>query len=638
MKYGKIKLEEKFIILIFLVGIFCFGLLGFLSYKQIGQLMISQNKQDAMSIAKIAASEIDGDAFAQITSTEDDAYQQIYHELSNYRSNNLITYIYAMKEEGDSLVFVVDTDPEEPAGFLEPYQYLDEMRPAFDGEVCCDKEITSDRWGQFYSTYAPIFDSNGRVVGIVGCDTDLETVNDSLGDLKNMIVVLTSFFAVIVFCSAFFVFRQMINRDPQTEIANYERLQTIGRKLEKNHKLSCYCGIMFQVKDQKFLTQKIGDASLDDLMRAYGKNLNKRIKKHDYVFSLGNGNFFALIRKEREQLYLDAIMHKELPLRDKNAQISIPINVLCGVFRIREHDTINEVVNYCTLAQDSAREQGESDIMWFCEDMIESMMNEKEIIDAFKTGLDRHEFAVFYQPKVNIDNNTLCGAEALVRWYRNGKIVPPDSFIPILEKNNLITELDFYVFEQVCRDIKRWEEQGLKLVRISSNFSKLHLKNDYFAEDLVDILEKYKVDASYIEAELTESSGFYDLKALKMFVYKMNDAHISVSIDDFGTGYSSLALLKDLEFDVVKMDKTFFRDIEKGDAVNDKMVENLIRMVKDLNREIISEGIETEKQAEFLRNLRAPIVQGYLYDKPLPHYEFEDRLRNPVYKNISIIY
>lgn len=211
----------------------------------------------------------------------------------------------------------------------------------------------------------------------------------------------------------------------------------------------------------------------------------------------------------------------------------LELNFVCGVFQIREQDQIQDVHNYCALALDAAKEQGDVQVQWFEESMIEQMVTEKEVINSFQTGLVRHEFVVYYQPKVNLENNMLCGAEALVRWFRRGKIVPPDSFIPILEKNHLITELDFYVFEQVCKDLKNWMDEGYEIVKVSSNFSKLHLKNPYFAEDLMDIVKKYQFDTKYIEVELTESSGYYDLKALEDFVGKMKAVNISTSIDDF---------------------------------------------------------------------------------------------------------
>ena len=405
-----------------------------------------------------------------------------------------------------------------------------------------------------------------------------------------------------------------------------------GNRFAKKNKLSEYSAIMYEIKDQKFINQKLGAVKGEILLSEYAKGQHKRMKPKDYLYSIGNGRFFALIKKEREQLFLDAIRKVDVSVAGKDGVMFLELNFVCGVFQIREQDQIQDVHNYCALALDAAKEQGDVQVQWFEESMIEQMVTEKEVINSFQTGLVRHEFVVYYQPKVNLENNMLCGAEALVRWFRRGKIVPPDSFIPILEKNHLITELDFYVFEQVCKDLKNWMDEGYEIVKVSSNFSKLHLKNPYFAEDIMDIIQKYQIDTKYIEVELTESSGYYDLKALEDFVGKMNAVNISTSIDDFGTGYSSLSLLKDLDFNVVKMDKSFFRDLENGDRVNEKMVENVIRMVQDLDRDIISEGIETEKQALFLKKLQAPVVQGFLYDRPLPHSEFEKRLKEPKYE------
>ncbi len=633
MRKRVIKLEEKFILLTIAFGFICFGFLGYLSYAQISEIIIAQNTQDAMGIAQTAAREIDGDLFEQISAEGDEAYQQVYHILSNHRSNELIQYIYTMKKVNGEVVFVVDTDLDNPVGFLEKYPYLDTNLSVFNGEVCCVLEQTSDQWGEYFSAYAPITNSQGEVVGLVGCDIAVTNINRILSRLRNLILILISVFAGVAILLSVLVSRVLISKDPLTELNNYDKMIKDGNRFAKKNKLSDYSAIMYEIKDQKFVNQKVGAVKGELLLKEYAKGQHKRMKPKDYLYSIGNGRFFALIKKEREQLFLDAIRKVDISIAGKDGVMFLELNFICGVFQIREQDSIQDVHNYCALALDAAKEQGDIQVRWFEESMIEQMVTEKEFINLFQTGLDRHEFVVYYQPKVNLENNMLCGAEALVRWFRKGKIIPPNSFIPILEKNHLITDLDFYVFEQVCKDLKSWMDEGYEIVKVSSNFSKLHLKNPYFAEDLVDIVKKYQIDTKYIEVELTESSGYYDLKALEDFVGKMNAVNISTSIDDFGTGYSSLSLLKDLDFNVVKMDKSFFRDLESGDRVNEKMVENVIRMVQDLDRDIISEGIETEKQAMFLKKLQAPIVQGFLYDRPLPHSEFEKRLKEPRYES-----
>ena len=623
MKRGMVKLEEKFILLI-ITGVFIgFIFLGYIFYNQISDIILNQNIEDSMSIAENAAEAIDGDTFEQIKEKGDAAYQKVFDQLKNYGSDRLIRYIYTLRVQDGKAVFVVDTDTDSPAGFLEKDRLLSIDNPAFHGQVTYDLNKKTNRWGECICAYAPIFNSDGAVVGIVGCDLNTDSINGVMDDLRTLILSLISVFALVIVISSIWLSVQLVSRDALTELPNYDKMIRDGNYLFKKNRLSGYSAVMYEIHDQKFIRQKLGAINGDNLTKEYAKGQKKRMKREDRLYSISNGRFFALIKKERTQLFLDAIRKVDVMVPGKDGVMSVEIEFNCGVFQIRENDRIQDIHNYCSLALEESAKQAVVNIQWFEESMIEQMVSEREVINSFRSGLTRHEFVVYYQPKVNLDDNRLCGAEALVRWFKNGKIVPPDSFIPILEKNDLVTELDFYVFEQVCKDISTWISEGYQVVRISSNFSKLHLKNPYFAEDLMDIISKYQVNTDYIEVELTESSGYYNFKALGDFVDRMNQEHISVSIDDFGTGYSSLSLLKDLDFDVVKMDKSFFRDLEKGDHINEKMVENVIKMVHDLDRDVISEGIETKQQA--------PVVQGYLYDKPLPHNEFEKRLKNPVY-------
>jgi EAL domain-containing protein (putative c-di-GMP-specific phosphodiesterase class I) len=263
--------------------------------------------------------------------------------------------------------------------------------------------------------------------------------------------------------------------------------------------------------------------------------------------------------------------------------------------------------------------------------MLDRVMHDKEVSTIFKKALLNEEFVVYYQPKVDLNNNQLCGCEALVRWVKDGKVMPPMEFIPVLEREGSVCKLDFYVFEKVCRDINQWLRQGIEPVRISTNFSKAHLHNRSFADDIVSIMRKYEVDSRYLEVELTEMSGYEDYDALSVFVDEMKDYGVKTSIDDFGTGYSSLNLLKDLNVDVIKLDKSFLNNIEKKGESDEIVIKSIIKMVTDLNMKVIAEGVETVEQAEFLKDAECCMAQGFLFDKPLPRDEFEKRLKDRQY-------
>lgn len=181
----------KRLIIIIVISVLCYIFVGWLFDWKGSQIVYNQAKNEAMRLARIAAGDIDGDEFEAIDSEESPGFSDVYDKLSNYKSNKSLQFIYSMKKlAGEELVFVVDTDEEDPAEFLEPYEWLPSMAPAFEGEVCADYEITSDEWGTYLSGYAPIFDSQKIVKGIVGCDISLDTINERLLSLKFLVTIL----------------------------------------------------------------------------------------------------------------------------------------------------------------------------------------------------------------------------------------------------------------------------------------------------------------------------------------------------------------------------------------------------------------------------------------------------------------
>jgi EAL domain-containing protein (putative c-di-GMP-specific phosphodiesterase class I) len=257
--------------------------------------------------------------------------------------------------------------------------------------------------------------------------------------------------------------------------------------------------------------------------------------------------------------------------------------------------------------------------------------------------LENKEFEVYYQPKVNLDTNELCGSEALVRWRRAERLLQPEEFIPILEREGSVCALDFYVLERVCENIRVWLDKGLTPVRVSTNFSKLHMHNPKLADDIIKVLQRHDVNPSYIEIELTETIGYEDFEALAAFVCKLHDYGLHTSIDDFGTGYSSLNLVSELDIDVIKLDKSFLTPEDKSgsDAESERIqhkaksniivIKTLIAMARELGISVICEGVETKEQAQLLIDLGCHMAQGYLYDRPMPCEEFENRLINVKY-------
>jgi len=245
-------------------------------------------------------------------------------------------------------------------------------------------------------------------------------------------------------------------------------------------------------------------------------------------------------------------------------------------------------------------------------------------------AVQNREFVVYFQPKVSISDMRIAGAEALVRWTCNGQILPPVKFIPFCERTGLVIDIDFYVLEETCRKMRKWMEEGLELVRISVNFSKYHFNENGVAERIYEVIQKYGIPTEFIEVEFTETAYLDKEELLESTVDKLKSYGIKSSIDDFGSGYSSLNLLQNMDFEVVKLDRSLLgKGVENHKAK--KVISSIIHMAKELEMEVLAEGVETDEELKLLQELRCDIVQGFLFDKPLPADEFEQRLKARVY-------
>lgn len=199
-----------------------------------------------------------------------------------------------------------------------------------------------------------------------------------------------------------------------------------------------------------------------------------------------------------------------------------------------------------------------------------------------------------------------------------------------MEHLGIISELDFYVFEKVCSTIKVWKDNGIEPVVISSNFSKLSMKKEDFVDQIVNIINKYDIDKKYVRIEFTESADIEDHEIFLDFLKKMNTLGISTSIDDFGIGFSSLSLITNPNVHNIKLDKSFVDDIVTSEDAA-YLVGKIVDACRKLNKNLICEGVETREQCTVLKNMGCSMIQGYLFDRPLPEEQFLNRLENPGY-------
>ena len=385
---------------------------------------------------------------------------------------------------------------------------------------------------------------------------------------------------------------------------------------------SCY----FNIKGFGLANNIFGSHEGDNIIKRYAKDLNNFINDDEVVGHLGGDNFVALIRRTRMDDFLDYLLNYSGYGIKNGKQKEVKLSVAIGISPLSREDVKpNDIISEASLALSYAR-QTKQDIVVLNDELKNKLYHRKQIEETFDKAMEHGEFVPFYQPKVDIRSGKLVGAEALSRWIRNGNLISPAEFIPVLEQNGSITDLDFYIFEETCKNLARWEKDGIELVPISVNFSRKHLDDDNLADRINQIITRHGIDKKYIVAEITETVDYDEKELMTKFLEKMQLYKIKTSIDDFGTGYSSLGVLRDFEINEIKVDRSFINRPKFLDS-DRIIVGSIVNMAKQLNLDIITEGVENKEQVDFLNSLECYYVQGFLFDKPLPKDEFEKRLK-----------
>ncbi len=253
-------------------------------------------------------------------------------------------------------------------------------------------------------------------------------------------------------------------------------------------------------------------------------------------------------------------------------------------------------------------------------------MVKHDLLKAIQNGLAQHEFVAYYQPQYDAVSGRVVSAEALARWVKaDGTIVSPEAFIPFAEENGIITEIDWYILNEVCVCLKKQIEAGETVKTAACNFSRLHLKNPEFEAKMCEIVDSYGIPHKRISIEITESAMQAHDERTIQFVNHMRNLGFDVAIDDFGSGMSSMKLLHDIDASVLKIDKSLLSQNceEEKERI---LLEGTIQLANRLKMKTVSEGVETEQQLGFLRTCGCTRIQGYLFAKPMPEKEYRELL------------
>lgn len=393
-------------------------------------------------------------------------------------------------------------------------------------------------------------------------------------------------------------------------------------KKQMNGYVSCF----FNLRRYSMVNDRLGRDLGTRVMSMYAKNLQKKLGEDGLVCHVGGDNFMVLFRRKHTEMVVDYLQGAYVQYSGKQ-QDRVLIASLAGYYVIGENvDEVEDIIQQAHVAYQTVRESVGKAYLFYDEQIKQHREYINNIEEQFREAIDKEEFLVYYQPKVMLRNYRLAGAEALCRWMHDGQLVPPNDFIPILEQSVMICELDYYMLEHVCRDIRRWIDEGKTIVPVSVNLSRRHMGDPDLLGKLVEIIDKYSVPHQYIEIELTETTTDVGFRDLKTVVYGLHEAGIHTSVDDFGVGYSSLNLIRQVPWDVIKIDKSFLPDHIEPNSVQYVMLCHLFSMLQEMGYKCIVEGVETVEQVKMLKANNCYLAQGYHFDKPLEVCEFEKRL------------
>ncbi|MEG2116999.1 MAG: GGDEF domain-containing phosphodiesterase, partial [Clostridia bacterium] len=346
------------------------------------------------------------------------------------------------------------------------------------------------------------------------------------------------------------------------------------------------------IENFKVFNEIYGNKFGDSLLIALAEKIDELVGDKGVCGRLSEDNFVAFLPTD---LYTPKVFAKKVSFFKHDELHNENVSIRLGIYHIKNPDLpVDHMCDRASLASQHAKEKSLK-IANYNDELRQILINEQEVVRDFEQALANDEFTFYLQPVYNITTTKIMSAEALARWIKNDKVIPPMNFIPILEKRGLIIKLDLYILESVCRYLSNLIDKGELVVPISVNLSRISLVNDGIFSSIKDIVKKYKVDKYYLRFEITESSYIANPEKIIDFVKRMRDDDFKIYMDDFGSGYSSLNMLDELPVDILKIDMKFIQNVEKSGRTGN-IFASVTRMAKWMNMRVIAEGAETLQQ------------------------------------------
>ena len=419
--------------------------------------------------------------------------------------------------------------------------------------------------------------------------------------------------------------------DSLTQAPNERHFVSYAAKLLKDYPDYAFSVVSFDIQNFRYLNESYGHMKADELLRIIVKNVEKELSVRESYARIGADRFVALLvddGRTDERLHH---LEERIARAAGEENINYPIKIKCGFYEVTDRkENIAAMIDKANLARKSVVSQGKELFATYEDRLMEETRRREFIESKMEMALIAGEFVPFLQPKWDMKNNHIVAAEALVRWKQNlGEIIPPGEFISIFETNGFIEKIDFYMLEQVCKYLRKMIDEGREVYPISVNQSRYLLHDPNYTFNVQQIMLKYRIPKSLIELELTETVFFQERERMIEVMQELKRMNMDLSIDDFGSGFSSLNLLRDMPFDVLKIDKGFLNETNASET-GKFILKKIIEMADGLGVRVICEGVETVEQAEMLMEIGCNYAQGYLYSKPIPLGEFIEKYNTPI--------
>jgi diguanylate cyclase (GGDEF)-like protein/PAS domain S-box-containing protein len=420
----------------------------------------------------------------------------------------------------------------------------------------------------------------------------------------------------------------LASHDPLTDLPNRLLLgDRLARAVALAHRHQRRLAVLFLDVDRfKYINDSLGHLLGDELLRAVGREVTMCVRNSDIVSRHG-GDEFVVVLSELEHAEDAAIGAQKIiaalarPVTLAGHELHVTVSIGISVYPDDGHDA-EALLKSADMALYHAKDQGRDCYQFFKPDLNVRAVERQSIEAGLHSALDKREFELFYQPKMNLKTGVVVGAEALIRWRHPDRgLVEPAQFVPIAEDCGLIRPIGRWVVHEACRQAQAWQDAGLRSIPVSVNISAAEFRHQSFLKSIVDILKETCLDPRYLEIELTERVLMAHIEVTSSVLHALKTLGVQLTIDDFGTGWSSLSYLRQFPIDALKVDKSFVQEITSGSTAA-PIVSAVISMGKSLKHRVIAEGVETRDQLTFLQAADCDEGQGYYFSRPLVAQQF----------------